>query len=80
VPTRTSYVMAVVTPAERPAAAGVTAVPRSLASSISPAIAGLLLTTAFTGLPLILCGTLKIAYDVALLFSFRHIKPPEEQA
>ena len=80
VPTRTSYVMAVVTPPERPAAAGVTAVPRSLASSISPAISGLLLTTAFPGLPLILCGTLKIAYDVALLFSFRHIKPPEEQA
>ena len=80
VPTRTSYVMAVVTPAERPAAASVTAVPRSLASSISPAISGVLLTTAFTGLPLILCGTLKIAYDIALLFSFRHIKPPEEQA
>jgi len=80
VPTRTSYVMAVATPAERPAAASVTAVPRSLASSISPAISGLLLTTAFTGLPLIVCGTLKIAYDIALLFSFRHIRPPEEQA
>jgi MFS family permease len=80
VPTRTSYVMAVVTPAERPAAASVTAVPRSLASSISPAISGLLLTTAFTGLPLVLCGTLKIAYDIALLFSFRHIKPPEERS
>jgi MFS family permease len=80
VPTRTSYVMAVVTPPERPAAASVTAVPRSLASSISPAISGLLLTTAFSGLPLVICGTLKIAYDVALLFSFRHIKPPEESA
>jgi MFS family permease len=80
VPTRTSYVMAVVTPAERPAAASVTAVPRSLASSISPAISGVLLTTAFTGLPLIICGALKIAYDIALLLSFRHIKPPEEQA
>jgi MFS family permease len=78
VPTRTSYVMAVVTPAERPAAASVTAVPRSLASAISPAIAGVLLTTAVPGLPLILCGTLKIAYDFALLFSFRHVKPPEE--
>jgi MFS family permease len=78
VPTRTSYVMAVVTPAERPAAASVTAVPRSLASAISPAIAGALLTTAFSGLPLVVCGTLKIAYDLALLFSFRHIKPPEE--
>jgi hypothetical protein len=78
VPTRTSYVMAVVTPAERPTAASVTAVPRSLASSISPAISGVLLTTAFSGLPLVLCGALKIAYDVALLFSFRHIRPPEE--
>ncbi len=78
VPTRTSYVMAVVTPPERPAAASVTAVPRSLASAISPAIAGVLLTTAFPGLPLVICGTLKIAYDLVLLFSFRHIKPPEE--
>jgi MFS family permease len=78
VPTRTSYVMAVVTPPERPAAASVTAVPRSLASAISPAISGALLMTSFSGLPLVVCGTLKIAYDLALLFSFRHIKPPEE--
>ena len=80
VPTRTSYVMAVVTPAERPAAASVTAVPRSLASAISPAISGALLMTAFSGLPLVVCGALKIAYDLALLYSFRHIKPPEETA
>jgi len=80
VPTRTSYVMAVVTPAERPAAASVTAVPRSLASSVSPAFAGLLFGLPFSGLPLVLCGALKIAYDVALLMSFRHIKPPEERA
>ena len=80
VPTRTSYVMAVVTPAERPAAASVTAVPRSLASAISPAISGVLLTTAFSGLPLVVCGTLKIAFDLALLYSFRHIKPPEESS
>jgi MFS family permease len=79
VPTRTSYVMAVVTPAERPAAASVTAVPRSLASAISPAISGALLMTAFSGLPLVVCGTLKIAYDLALLYSFHHIKPPEEK-
>jgi MFS family permease len=79
VPTRSSYVMAVVTPPERPAAASVTAVPRSLASSLSPPLAGLLLSSAFLGMPLILCGSLKILYDVALLFSFRHIKPPEER-
>jgi MFS family permease len=79
VPTRTSYVMAVVTPPERPAAASVTAVPRSLASSLSPALAGALLTTSFTGLPLVVCGMLKIIYDLSLLYSFRHTKPPEER-
>jgi MFS family permease len=78
VPTRSSYVMAVVTPAERTAAASMTAVPRSMASSISPAIAGFLLAGPFSGLPLVLCGCLKIGYDLALLRMFRHTKPPEE--
>jgi MFS family permease len=78
VPTRTSYVMAVVTPEEQPAAASFTAVPRSLASSLSPALAGVLLGSAFPALPFVICGVLKIVYDVALLQSFRHIKPPEE--
>jgi MFS family permease len=78
VPTRSSYVMAVVTPIERTAAASVTAVPRSLASSVSPAIAGFMLATPFSGLPLVICGCLKIIYDVALLGLFRHTKPPEE--
>jgi hypothetical protein len=79
VPTRTSYVMAVVTPAERTAAASVTAVPRSLAASLSPALTGVLLATPFSGLPLVICGCLKIIYDLSLLASFRHIKPPEEK-
>jgi len=79
VPTRTSFVMAVVTPPERTAAASITAVPRSLASAISPAISGALLSTAFIGMPLVLCGTLKIAYDLTLLLAFRHLKPPEER-
>src|SRR6266436_6446120 len=78
VPTRSSYVMAVVTPAERTAAASVTAVPRSLASSISPAIAGFMLAGPFSGLPLVVCGCLKIGYDLALLRMFQHTKPPEE--
>ena len=80
VPTRTSYVMAVVTPAERTAAASVTAVPRSLASAVSPALSGALLSASFAALPLVICGVLKIVYDVSLLYSFRHIKPPEEMA
>jgi MFS family permease len=78
VPTRASYVMAVVTPSERATAASVTAVPRSLASAVSPMIAGVFLTMAFSGLPLVVCGALKIIYDMGLLYSFRHIKPPEE--
>jgi len=78
VPTRTSYVMSVVTPEEQAAAASFTAVPRTLASSISPAFAGVLLAGSFAAAPLIVCGVLKIAYDLALLYSFQHIKPPEE--
>lgn len=75
VPTRTAYVMAVVTPAERPAAASFTSVPRSLAASLSPSLAGGLIGLGWLGVPLVACGALKIAYDVSLLFAFRHIKP-----
>jgi MFS family permease len=78
VPTRSSYVMAVVTEAERPAAASVTAVPRSLAAAASPALAGALFAASFQAWPLVICGTLKIAYDLLLLVQFRHVKPPEE--
>jgi MFS family permease len=79
VPTRSSYVMAVVTEAERPAAASVTAVPRSLASAASPAMAGALFAAGLYAWPLVLCGALKIAYDLALLAMFRRIRPPEER-
>jgi MFS family permease len=79
VPTRSSYVMAVVTPPERPAAASVTSVPRSLASALSPAIAGALFAAGFEAWPLVICGVLKIAYDLALLWAFSHVKPPEER-
>jgi MFS family permease len=66
VPTRTAYVMSVVTPAERPAAASFTAVPRSLAAALSPALSGALFAAGFVSLPLVACGVLKIAYDIAL--------------
>jgi hypothetical protein len=78
VPTRSSYVMAVVTPAERPAAASITAVPRSLAAAASPALAGALYAAGFEAWPFIICGGLKILYDLALLWAFRHLRPPEE--
>lgn len=79
VPTRTSYVMAVVTPAERTAAASFTAVPRSLAAAAAPAIAGAIIAAGYTTAPFILCGVLKIAYDLTLLRTFRHVRPPEER-
>jgi MFS family permease len=78
VPTRSSYVMAVVTPAERPAAASVTSVPRSLASALGPFLSGYLLGLSAFGWPLIAAGGLKIVYDLLLLSLFRHVKPPEE--
>ena len=78
VPTRTSYVMAVVSPAERPAAASVTAVPRSLATAASPLLAGYLLGLSPFGWPLVLGGALKGIYDVLLLAMFRAVRPPEE--
>jgi MFS family permease len=79
VPTRSSFVMAVVTPPERPAAASITSVPRSLAAAASPAMAGALFAAGFEAWPLVLCGALKIFYDLALLWAFRHVKPPEER-
>lgn len=79
VPTRSSYVMAVVTAAERPAAASVTAVPRSLAAAASPVLAGALFASGHQIWPLLLCGGLKILYDLLLLAAFRNIKPPEEK-
>ena len=79
VPTCSSYVMAVVTPPERPAAASLTAVPRSLAAALSPAMAGALLDAGYVASPLIICGVLKILYDFALLWTFRHVTPPEER-
>jgi MFS family permease len=78
VPTRTSYVMAVVTPEERPAAAGVTAVPRSLAATVGPMLAGALMSASAFAWPLIIAGSLKIVYDLLLLAMFRTVRPPEE--
>jgi MFS family permease len=78
VPTRSSYVMAVVRPEERPAAASVTAVPRSLASALAPLLSGWLFTLTPFGWPLVIAGGLKAAYDLALLWRFSKVKPPEE--
>jgi predicted MFS family arabinose efflux permease len=75
VPARSAYVMSVVTPAERPAAVGFTAVPRSLASAAGPTLAGAMFAAGALAAPLVACGLLKISYDVALYAAFRKRAP-----
>jgi MFS family permease len=79
VPARQSYVVAVVAPEERAAAASVTNVPRSLASALAPLPAGAMLNLTSFGWPLICAGVLKITYDLLLLALFRSVKPADEQ-
>ena len=79
VPTRQSYTMAVVTPDERSAASGVTAIARSVGASVSPALTGLLFSIPMLfNSPFLLAGGLKIIYDLLLYREFRAVKPPEE--
>lgn len=73
VPARAAFVMAVVTPGERAAAASFTAVPRSLASAISPTLGGALFAAGWLATPLVACGVLKIAYDLTIWRAFRSI-------
>lgn len=75
VPARSAYVMSVVTPPERPAAASFTAVPRSLASAIGPTLTGAMFAAGAMAAPLVVCGALKIAYDLALFAAFRRVPP-----
>ena len=72
--------MAVVAPDERSAAAGMTTVVRSVANSVSPTLVGAALQASAYALPFLLGGGLKIVYDVALWFSFRAMRLPEELA
>jgi predicted MFS family arabinose efflux permease len=78
VPARQSYVVAVVDPDERTAAASVTNATRTVAQAVSPALAGALLQSLALGAPFVLAGTLKGIYDLGLLAAFRNVKPKEE--
>ena len=80
VPTRASYVMAVVAPEERPAAASVTAVPKTFAWAAGSLISGYLMTLSSFGWPLLIAGAIKGTYDILLLLKFRRVRPPEEAA
>jgi MFS family permease len=79
VPTRQSYVMALVGPEERTFASGVTNLVRTSAWAVAPAFAGRLMESVALGVPLLIGGGMKIAYDVALWMSFRKVRPPEER-
>jgi hypothetical protein len=78
VPTRSSYVMAVVTPEERPAAASVTAVPKTFTWGAGSIISGYLLTLSTFGWPLVIAGVIKGVYDILLLIKFQKVRPLEE--
>jgi len=74
VPARSAFVMSVVEPHERAAAASFTAVPRSLAAAASPLLAGWMFQSGWMSVPLILCGVLKITYDLMLWGAFRSVE------
>ena len=80
VPTRQSYVMAVVKPEERTVASGVTQIVRMAMWAIAPPFAGLLMQGLSMGAPLVIASAMKLSYDVLLWRAFRHVKPPEERA
>jgi MFS family permease len=80
VPTRQSYVMAVVDPDERSAAAGVTGIARTTGAALSPALSAPLVASAsYAAVPFFVAGGLKIVYDLLLYRAFQAVKPPEEQ-
>jgi predicted MFS family arabinose efflux permease len=80
VPARQSYVMAVVAPEERAAAASVTNVPRSLAAAFAPLPSGAMLEASSFGWPLLCAGGLKLIYDLLLLLMFQSARPTDERA
>ena len=80
VPTRQSYVMAVVEPDERSAAAGITGIARTTGAAISPSISAVMVSSVnYAALPFYLAGGLKIVYDLLVYRDFRNLKPPEER-
>jgi hypothetical protein len=79
VPTRQSYVMAVVEPDERTLASGVTNLVRLATWAVAPVIAGAVMGDELLFAPLVLGASMKIAYDVLLWRAFRHVHPPEER-
>jgi MFS family permease len=79
VPTRQSYIVAVVRDDERTVSAGITNISRNVTQAISPSLIGILINYLSLAAPFVIGGALKVVYDVALFLNFRNIKPPEEK-
>ena len=79
VPTRQSYIVAVVREEERTSAAGITNISRNITQAMSPSLVGILIQSISLSAPFVIGGALKIAYDIALFLNFRNVKPPEEE-
>ena len=78
VPTRQSYIVAVVNEDERISAAGITNTSRNIAQAVSPSLAGVIIQSLSLSAPFVVGGLLKIVYDIGVYVNFRKIKPPEE--
>jgi len=79
VPTRQSYIVAVVREEERTSAAGLTNISRNITQAISPSLVGILIHSISLSAPFVIGGVLKVAYDIALFLNFKNVKPPEEE-
>jgi sugar phosphate permease len=79
VPTRQSYIVAVVREDERTTSAGITNISRNVTQAISPSLIGVLINSLSLAAPFVIGGALKVVYDVALFLNFRNVKPPEEK-
>jgi MFS family permease len=79
VPTRQSYIVAVVREDERTTSAGITNISRNVTQAISPSLIGVLINSLSLAAPFVIGGALKVVYDVALYLNFRNVKPPEEK-
>jgi MFS family permease len=78
VPTRQSYVMAMVRPEERTFASGITNLVRLGGWALAPSFAGLLMQGTSLAAPLFVGAGMKIAYDLLLYRAFWRVTPPEE--
>jgi len=79
VPTRQSYIVAVVMEDERTVSAGITNISRNVTQAISPSLISILINHLSLAAPFVIGGALKVVYDIALFLNFRNIKPPEEK-